>query len=100
MDFGSVLDSAFDQVGLRDEVTVLGGAAPLPTFRARFDQPQRILEADRVHITDYAIEYTTADVVPLRVGTKLLIKGVTYSVTQPPAAQGDGHWTIADLEKI
>ena len=100
MDFGSILDSAFDPVGLRDEVTVLGGTAPLPTFRARFDQPQRVLLEDRVHVTDYMIEYTTAEAPRLRVGSRLLIKGETYSVTQPPAAQGDGHWTIADLEKV
>lgn len=100
MDFGSILDSAFDQVGLREEVLVLGAGDPPPSFRAKFEQPQQIVIQDQVHDTDYSVEYTTADVPRLKVGALLEIRGASYRVKLPPVMLGDGHWSIAELEKI
>lgn len=100
IDLGGIFDAAFDQVGLREEVLVLGAGDSPPSFQARFEQPQQIIIQDQVHDTDYSIEYTTASVPRLTVGATLQIRGARYRVKQPPVMQGDGHWSIAELEKI
>jgi len=91
-------DEAFDAVGLRETVQVLN--ASFPPFKARFDRPQQIIVGDQIHTTDYAIEYTTSDAPGLAYDNQLSILDVVYRVKQPPVAQGDGYWTIAQLEPL
>lgn len=102
----SLFDNAFDAAGLRGPVTLLKGGQP--TFQARFERPQQILVDDQVHTTDYSIEYTTRDVPQIVADDRIRIDAEdwtpldagTYRVIQPPVVQGDGHWTIALLEKV
>lgn len=94
----SLFDDAFDAAGLRVTATLLKSGRP--QFQVRFEQPQRIMLDDQVHTTDYTIEYTTADVPEISLNDRIEIDGVTYRVIQPPVAQGDGYWTIAQLESV
>lgn len=94
----SLFDEAFDAAGLRVSATPVANGRL--AFQVRFERPQQIMLDDQVHTTDYTIEYTTADAPWLALDARLEIEGDTYRVIQPPVAQGDGHWTIAQLERV
>lgn len=94
----SLFDEAFDVAGLRVTATLLKGDHP--QFKVRFEQPQQIMLDDQVHTTNYSIEYTTHDVPAIEWDDRIEIAGVTYRVIQPPVTQGDGYWTIAELERV
>ena len=95
----SIFDAAFDAAGMREAVVYLTGGTPPPEFHARFDRPQRVMLDGEVHTTEYSIEFTTADAPALKYRDLLLIGGVRYRVRQELVAQGDGHWTVAELEE-
>lgn len=94
----SLFDEAFDAAGLRVTATLVKGGRH--DFQARFERPQQIMLDEQVHTTNYSIEYTTGDVPEVRRGDQVEIAGQTYRVVQPPVAQGDGYWTIAELERV
>lgn len=94
----SLFDEAFDRAGLRVQATPL--QAGRSSFQARFERPQQIMLEDQVHTTNYSIEYTSSAASWLKLGDMLSIEGDTYRVIQPPVAQGDGYWTIAELEEV
>lgn len=94
----SLFDAAFDAAGLRETVTPLKPS--FPAFQARFDRPQQIIMDEQIHTTDYAIEYTTSAAPNLARDDELSVGGVRYRVKQKPMAQGDGYWTIAQLEPL
>lgn len=94
----SLFDEAFDAAGLRVAATLLKGDRP--HFQARFERPQQIMLEDQVHTTNYSIEYTTGAVPAINLGDQIEIAGTSYRVIQPPVAQGDGYWTIAELEPV
>lgn len=93
----SLFDEAFDAAGIRVKATLLKGGQP--DFQVRFERPQQIMLDDQVHTTSYSIEYTTSAAPPISMDDQIRIGGETYRVVQPPVAQGDGYWTIAELEK-
>jgi len=95
----SLFDEAFDQAGIRDEVTLITGEAPYPTFMAKFDMPQQVVLDGEVHTTDYVIEFTSADVDGLEYHSLVMINNVRYRVRDEPMIVGDGHWTRTALEK-
>jgi len=93
-----LFDEAFDRAGIRVQATLLKGG--YPDFQVKFERPQQIMLDDQVHTTNYSIEYTTGDVPSIARNDQVRIDGVTYRVIQPPVAQGDGYWTIAELEGL
>lgn len=95
----SLFGEAFDAAGLRTEVALIKAGGSI-IFRARFEQPQQILADEQVHTTNYWIEYESAKSPALSFDDVLLIQGVTYRVVQPPRAQGDGYFVIAELEQV
>lgn len=95
----SLFGEAFDVAGLRSEVALIKAGGSI-IFRARFEQPQHIMADDQVHTTHYWIEYESAKAPALSIDDVVLINGASYRVVQPPRAQGDGYFVIADLEKV
>jgi len=94
----SLFAEAFDAVGMREEVVPYKHNLAFPSFQARFDRPQQIMLDDQVHTTAYSIEYTTADCPDLEMDDLVDIGQAFYRVKQPPVIQGDGTFTIAELE--
>lgn len=69
-------------------------------FIVGFVAPEQLILGDSVHTAQIEIEYATADVPALTMGTALTIGGATYRVNQQPRKQGDGIFSRASLEEV
>jgi len=91
------LFSAFARAGLLHEAAYQPLKGPRTRFACGFVQADQLLADYQVQGSDVAIEYQTADAPDLEVGVGVEICGAVYRVTQPPARQGDGYFTVAKL---
>ncbi len=69
-------------------------------FIVGFVTPEQLILGDSVHTAQIEIEYATADVPVLTMGTALTIGSATYRVNQQPRKQGDGIFSRASLEEV
>lgn len=95
----NVFDTAFDAAGLREEIEVLSGPQAGHKFRARFECPQKLILDGQAHSTDYSIEYTTSDARSIAYQTLLRVGEQNFRVRDEPSTLGDGHWSVALLER-
>lgn len=81
------------------EAELLPATVPPTMFDVGFKRPDEIVLDGVAHVTQYSIEYQSGDV-ELKRASNVRIDGVTYKVSQPPQANGDGGFMRAFLEKV
>lgn len=91
---------AFAAAGMMKTVTLALGDGSTRDVQVGFMSPDELQLDGQVTVTDYQIEYQSADLPDLRRDSMLTIGSVRYRVRRPPRRKDDGFFSVADLEAM